>query len=265
MQLERHVPLDGASNFRDFGGYAAEDGRIVKWRRLFRSDRLSELTAADYEGLAAHGIRVVYDLRRESETEAAPTVWPGVAAPELFPTPIFTDVALGSTFDRVASNEAARNDPEVARGIMRKTYARMVTDPGPLAAFERIFTRLASEGGAPAVFHCTAGKDRTGVTCALILGALGVSREDIVEDFMLTARYYAAERSLINRISQVVAGMEPEAWSREAMMQIVGVHPSYIETALNLIEEDGGASAFLTRKAGVEPAALQRLRDELLG
>jgi protein-tyrosine phosphatase len=264
MQPDRHIPFEGASNFRDFGGYPAGDGRTVKWRRLFRSDRLSELTPADYDRLAAHGVRFVYDLRRDSEAAASPTVWPGPDAPRLIRSALFTDEAGLNTFQRISADEAARHDADRSRAIMRQMYVRMVTEAGPLAAFQRMFAQLSAPGAFPALFHCAGGKDRTGVTCALILSALGVSREDVVEDFMLTQRYYESARNLAQRVSQVVAGAETGFWSEEALAPIFGVERDYIETALDLVEADGGIEAFLVNKVGVEPETPGRLRAALL-
>jgi protein tyrosine/serine phosphatase len=184
MQQTRHVPLAGASNFRDFGGYATEGGRAVKWRRLYRSDRLSELTAADHARLAPLGIRHVYDLRRQSEADAAPTHWPGEAAPRLIRHPIFEDEAGGpSTFERIAVSEEARHDPALARAIMGQLYARIVTEPGPLAALPVMVEHLAEPDACPVLIHCSAGKDRTGVAAALLLGLLGVADDVIATDY----------------------------------------------------------------------------------
>lgn len=265
MQPDRHIPLQGASNFRDFGGYPTADGRTVKWRRLFRSDRLSELTPADYETLSTHGVRVVYDLRRDSETAAAPTAWPGAHAPEIIRSPLFNDESGPNTFQRVAANEAARHDADLSRAIMRGMYVRMVTEPTALVAIGRIFTRLAHPGAVPALLHCSGGKDRTGVTCALILSALGVSREDVIEDFMLTARYYDSAANLGQRVSQVVAEAGVGFWNEAALLPIFGVERGYIDTALDHVEAAGGVAALLTGKAGVAAQDLERLRGLLVG
>jgi protein-tyrosine phosphatase len=264
MQSDRHIPLQGASNFRDFGGYPTADGRTVMWRRLFRSDRLSDLTPADYETLSAHDVRVVYDLRRDSETAAAPTAWPGPDAPEMVRSPLFNDESGPNTFQRVAADETARHDADLSRSIMRGMYVRMVTEPTALAAIGRIFKRLARPGAVPALFHCSGGKDRTGVTCALILSALGVSREDVTEDFMLTARYYDSAANLGQRVSQIVAEAGAGFWSEAALLPIFGVERGYIDAALDHVEAAGGAAALLTGKAGVSAQDLERLREQLL-
>ncbi|MBV9510113.1 MAG: tyrosine-protein phosphatase [Caulobacteraceae bacterium] len=264
MTYDRHIPLEGASNFRDFGGYAGLDGRKVKWRRLFRSDHLAELTAADYAILAEHGIRVVFDLRRDSEAAALVTAWQGEAPPELIRSPLFNDEARMSTFERLSGDERARSDPETAKAAMRDLYVYLVTEPGPLAAFQRIFARLAEPGAYPLLAHCAGGKDRTGVTCALILLTLGVSREDVVEDFMLTGRYFDAAGHQARRIAQIIETSQMGGWSEAALKPLFGVDSSYIEAALGPIEAAGGAEAFLVEKVGVPAATLQGLREALL-
>jgi protein-tyrosine phosphatase len=264
MQTERYIPLQGATNFRDFGGYAAKGGHTVKWRRLFRSDRLSDLTADDYAALNGHGIRSVYDLRRDSETALAPTNWLGEAPPSLIRSPLFGDDAGLNTFQRIMADDAARHDGERARNVMVNMYVRMVTEPSPLAAFGRIFSRLGEADAFPALFHCAAGKDRTGVTCALLLGVLGVDRDDVTADFLLTSRYFDADGALKRRVGQVVADSEFGFWSEEALKPIFRVEPAYINAALDLVEAAGGTEAFLIEKAGVAPETLDHLRRELL-
>jgi protein-tyrosine phosphatase len=263
--LPRHVPLDGASNFRDFGGYATQSGGSVKWRRLFRSDRLSELTADDHARLAPLGIRHVWDLRRESEAVAAPTRWPGPDAPRLIRHPVFEDESGGpSTFQRIADSEAARHDANLAREIMGQLYVRMLTEPGPLAAQRVMFEHLARPDGAPVLFHCSAGKDRTGVTCALILGVLGVSRADITADFMLTQRFYEADEARKARISQIVQEAGLGFWSEEALAPIFSVEQAYIDRALDHVEAAGGAERFMTERVAVSADTLDQVRAALV-
>ncbi|HZZ90413.1 MAG TPA: tyrosine-protein phosphatase [Caulobacteraceae bacterium] len=262
--LSRHVPLDGASNFRDFGGYPTAEGRQVKWRRLFRSDRLSELTAADHARLAPLGIRHVYDLRRLSELAAAPTRWPGPEAPRLLHRPLFVDEAGPTTFTRIAEDEAARHDADLARGVMAQLYARLVTEDGPRAIYREVFEHLADPAATPALFHCSAGKDRTGVTCALILGALGVSRADVTADFMLTKQHYEADAARQDRIAQIVAEAGLGFWSEEALLPIFTVEQGYLDTALDLVAEMGGTERFLAERVGVSAETLEGVRRTLV-
>lgn len=262
MHIDRHIPLQGASNFRDFGGYPTAEGRAVARGRLFRSDKLSDLTASDYAVLDAYRIRYVYDLRRDSELVNWPTRWAGASPPELIHAPMFRD-HHGNVLQR-AADDGAKPDAELARKVMRDMNFRMVTEPHSLANLSGIFARLVEPEAFPALFHCAGGKDRTGVTCALILLALGVSREDVVEDFMLTGVYYDALSNLDRNIPQVVGETRQGDWTREALLPIFGVEASYLGTALDVVDAQGGIDLFLRDKLGMSPDGLQRLRDQLL-
>ncbi|MDB5425872.1 MAG: protein tyrosine/serine phosphatase [Phenylobacterium sp.] len=260
----RHVPLAGASNFRDFGGYQGRAGRRVRLGKLYRSDRLSGLTDADFAALAPRGIRLICDLRRQTEVDGAPTRWPGEDAPEILAAPLFPDEAGPSTMQRVLGDPAARNDPAQSRQFMLDLYRRLIAEPAPRAAYHAIFARLAMDQALPVLVHCSAGKDRTGVVCALLHGLLGVSREDIVEDFLLTQRYYEGAREIDRRIPQIV-GAEFTDWSLEALIPIFSVEAAYIEAALDALEtEHGSAEAFLSGAVGLPQATLDRIKDALL-
>jgi protein-tyrosine phosphatase len=261
MHIERHFPLQGASNFRDFGGYAGRDGRRVKWRRLFRSDRLSELSPEDRVRLAPLGVRHVYDLRRDSEAAAAPTLWPDA---RVVRSPMFNDEAGPNTFQRIAADDAARHDAALSRAIMGQMYLRMLTEPQPLATLRGVFEHLAHDEAYPVLLHCAGGKDRTGVTCALILGVLGVARADIVADFMLTQRYYDSDEARQQRVAQIVAEAGLGFWSEEALTPIFGVEQAYIDIALDHVEGAGGVERFMTERVGLPLALLGQMRTILL-
>ena len=169
-----------------------------------------------------------------------------------------------STFERIAVSEAARHDAGMARAIMGQLYARLVSEPGPLAALKVMFEHLAEPDGAPVLYHCSAGKDRTGVTCALILAALGVSRADIDADFMLTQQYYGADAARAQRIAQIVEEAGLGFWSEAALVPIFTVEQAYLDTALGLVDETGGIERFLAERVGVGAGVLERLRAGLL-
>ncbi|MET0183499.1 MAG: tyrosine-protein phosphatase, partial [Caulobacterales bacterium] len=164
------LALAGASNFRDFGGQTTRSGAHVKTGMLFRSDKLSALTADDHATLEPLKFQRIFDLRRESESKNAPTVWPG---PTILELPLFRDESGPTTFDRLLNDPAARKNPETARAGMRDLYQKLVHAPSAQDGYKSIFSYLAEPEHFPVVVHCSAGKDRTGVVCALILGALG--------------------------------------------------------------------------------------------
>lgn len=263
--MTRHIPLEGASNFRDFGGYPTDDGRQVKWRTLYRSDRLSGLTPADYETLAEHGIRLVCDLRRHLELDRAPTRWLGEPTPELWHAPLFDDSVKPSILQVMSLDGDARKDPARVRELMIDIYRRMVTAPETLQRLREIFARLAAAENYPVLIHCSGGKDRTGVTCALLLSLLGVSRDDVMADYLLTQQYYQGLADLRLGGTQVIDKGMFDGWAPEALVPIYSVEEAYLDTALEIVDRDfGTVSAFLEQKVGVAPEQLLALRRHLL-
>lgn len=170
----RHVPFEQCWNFRDVGGYPTADGRTIAWQRYYRAGALEDMHQADRSRLREMGIRTIIDLRRPEETRDR-----GVhPAPE-----------LGARYEHLpplpdgASDEL---DARFGRGISGQRYLGYLDYAGP--SIRAIFEVLADPASYPLVVHCTAGKDRTGVTTAMALHLAGVSREVIEADFELTNR-----------------------------------------------------------------------------
>jgi protein-tyrosine phosphatase len=180
----RTLDFEGCVNFRDLGGYRTADGRMVAWRRLFRADGLNKLTAADRAQLLDLGLTTVIDLRTLDEAEQRGS-FPVDEVPVRYVGLPLTDV-LPATEDLPDWREAA---------YVATRYGAMVSEGGPVLT-EAIGV-LASGGSLPAVMHCSAGKDRTGVLSALVLAFLGVPDETIVEDYALSA---AAMGRLLERL-----------------------------------------------------------------
>jgi protein-tyrosine phosphatase len=177
----RHLNLAGASNFRDLGGYPGADGRIVRWRQIFRSNHLGHLTEADIEMLRPLGLKSAFDFRGTEERVAARC---GLAEIAVHSLPIEPTV-VAALRGRLAQGFAL--SPTDALEVMRDSYRNYVRYNTP--SFRALFSHLL-EDRAPLVIHCTAGKDRTGFACALILHALGVADDVIAEDYLLTNRFY---------------------------------------------------------------------------
>jgi protein-tyrosine phosphatase len=176
VEITRHVELDSAFNFRDLGGYPAGDERRTRWRMLFRSDGLHRLTPADVATMRGIGLRTVIDLRTGNELEERGR-FPVDAHPVGFHHLSLMDVV----WDRAEA--PADHDP--ATEFLLTKYLEMID-----SASDRIvsaFEILAAPEAHPAVFHCAAGKDRTGVLAGLMLSTLGVADEDVVADYALTA------------------------------------------------------------------------------
>src|SRR6202023_106774 len=182
----RHLNLEGARNFLDLVGYAACDGRTVRWRQIFRSNHLGHVTEADTEILRGLGVKCAFDFRGTEERAAALC---GSRESAVHSLPIEPTV-VASLRARAATGAAL--SPADAVDVMRDSYRNYVRHN--TESFRALFAHLL-EDRAPLVIHCTAGKDRTGFACALILHALGVPDELIAEDYLLTNRFYRRDPS----------------------------------------------------------------------
>jgi protein-tyrosine phosphatase len=242
--MRRVIDLEGCLNFRDLGGYATSDGRRVRWRRLFRSDALQVLTAADVARVRDElQIGDVIDLRSSAELRSDGR---GLLQHE---TIRFHHLPLYDGEQTQSARTAAAAVTLADRYFLLAEYAR--------AAIARVVTVLA-ETSAPAVYHCAAGKDRTGVVSAVILGALGVADEVIVADYAATqehldaivARLMAAEgyRTILEALPPDTLHAQPE---------------TMLELLARIRERYGSMLAYLTA-AGVSTRTLSQLANSLL-
>lgn len=240
-ESERALALSGASNFRDLGGYAAADGRHVRWRTLFRSDHLAALTPADRAVLADLHLARAVDFRGREERLAQPYELPDVRyqAVPIEPTVVRRWRELAARGERIDAVGAER--------LMRDTYRGFVADDAmQLAEF---FDQLLADD-APLVFHCTAGKDRTGYAAALLLLALGVPRDAVMRDYLLTQQLYRMPPAPFD-----------DPVTRATHEVIWGVRPEYLQAALADIDgSPGGLAGYLQQRLKLGGAALERLR-----
>ena len=237
----RSLQLSGATNFRDLGGYRGRDGRIVRWRRIFRSDHLAGLTPRDRDVLSAAGLSRAFDFRGVQERAATPYELPGVVQ---HPLPIEPTVVQSLQAIVAAGRSLTARD---AIAVMEQTYRWFVHDNAH--RFAELFRHLL-EDDAPLVFHCTAGKDRTGLAAALILHALEVPREVVIEDFLLT-------NSLYRRPATASQSDAPQ----EVLDVLWQVRVEFLEAALHAIDTGyGGADGYL-EGLGVGAQERERLAE----
>ena len=227
----RHLNLAGASNFRDLGGYPGKDGRALRWRQIFRSNHLGHLTDADIELLRGLGLKSAFDFRGTEERTAAMCGLTEIAVHSL---PIEPTVVAALRARLAGGAPLASAD---ALDVMRDSYRNYVRYSTP--SFRALFAHLL-EDRAPLVIHCTAGKDRTGFACALILHALGVPDDLIAEDYLLTNRFYrrdpSASSDLPEEVRQVLASVEASflAAAFDAISADYGDLESYLSDGLGL-------------------------------
>jgi protein-tyrosine phosphatase len=239
------VALDGASNFRDLGGLATAHGPHVLRAQVYRSDHLARLSAADHERLHVLRVTRCVDLRGHQERELTPYHLPGAEHEHLGIEPT---VLVRLRELRVRGQQPSRIE---AVEIMRDTYRAFVRHQGPV--FGRLFTRISTHDEAM-VFHCTAGKDRTGMAAALLLEMLGVHRDDVMEDYLLTNQLYRRDPRVVEEAPEEVLDV---LWKVQA---------DFLHAAWRCIDHEfGGLQNYMGGPVGLNAAAIKRLHGKLLG
>lgn len=226
---DRHLPLDGTRNVRDVGGYPAGPGRRIRWRTLLRSDELTRLPDHARHELEAIGLRQVIDLRWPHEVEQSPNVFRRSATVRYRSIPLLQD------------------DPTPVHGLAAM-YRHVFDQRAPQLA---AVVRALLDQGLPAVIGCAAGKDRTGVTIALLLDLAGVPIEVIVGDYALSAGYFA----------EPVARVEPDDWRHRPL--VVDSQPELMASALEHLHRRHGGSRTLLRRQGITEREIDTLVDRL--
>jgi protein-tyrosine phosphatase len=246
------VALEGAPNFRDLGGYPTEDARHVRYGQLFRSGVLSDLTDADLARLSGLAVATVVDLRSIDEVEARPNRLPPGASSVHVPV---TDI---SASPRSISERLEQGDVEGLGAEMlllgNRAFARTLQ-----GAFARVLQFAMDPAHRPMVFHCTAGKDRTGFAAAIVLRCLGVSREDAITDYLRSNTMLGARHKVI------LEQMEHRLPDLEPLRAMLEVRREYIEAGLDTIDSDyGSIDAYLRDALGVTDEQRARFAADLL-
>ena len=234
----RSLNLAGATNFRDMGGYVGHGGRQLRWRRLFRSDHLGALTGQDLQILRELQVLRVCDFRGMQERVSAACVIDGAQVHSL---PIEPTIV-----QRLSSMLEAGHKPGEAQvvALMQETYRGFVRENTP--RFAALFGHLLASD-TPLVFHCTAGKDRTGFAAALILHALGVPRDVILHDYLLTNELLKPGRAS-HTVPPDIAAV------------LFRVQEPFLAAALHAVEEDHGSlDNYLSSALGVGCAQREQL------
>jgi protein-tyrosine phosphatase len=228
--FDRHIRLAGTRNLRDVGGYPAAGGRRTRWRTLLRTDSLDRLPAASQATLLDLGLRQVIDLRWPQELQDAPSVFRASDTVRYRTIPLLDDDLA----------------PELGLAGM---YRHMLDARAPQLV--EVVRALLEPGGLPAVVGCAAGKDRTGLTVALVLAAVGVPTDVVVADYALSAELFAAD----------VADEHLVDW--RAAPAVVDCPPEYMLEALDHLERRHGGGAALLLRNGLTEEDIARLIDEL--
>ncbi len=246
----RAVDLQGAINFRDLGGYLTKDGKQVKWGKIYRSADISKLTDKDLEVVATLNIKMVCDLRGQKEVDTAPD--------KVIPGSDHILLSAGSeNVGGAGSYMKYMTSPQRADSLIRSFYTR--TDHLK-AKYKPMFDQLLSlEPDKALMFHCTAGKDRTGVGAALILYVLGVSEETIMNDYELTNQY----RKALNE--QTVKMMTAQGMPESSARSMMAANPEYLKSAFaSIASKFGSVDKFLKNEIGLTAEKKAELKKKFL-
>ncbi len=244
MTGERHLPMEGGYNFRDLGGFSGAGGKHVVWRQLFRTDGLNTLTEADLACLAAIPVITVVDFRTAEENERSPDILPPSVK-----NVVHLPIAPGYMSERAVKKLEDYASPD---DFMFEMYRDLALDAAITASYRQFFAVIqAGRDGRsgdtlPLIFHCSAGKDRTGFAAALILHALGVDREAILAD------YEASNGYLRDKYATVIA-------AKPHLKGLFTVKKAFLTEAFRLVESAyGSLEAYLETVLDVDIAALRR-------
>jgi protein-tyrosine phosphatase len=239
--MERRIDLEGVSNFRDLGGYQSDSGRRTKWRRFFRSDTLSSLTDDDVDKVCELGVNTAVDLRYREERQLEPSRFLRHEQVEVLEMGLEhrPDASFLDSFESIPDVAA------FARNYMTDNYRNY---PFLYAeGYSTLIRRLAN--GERVIVHCTAGKDRAGTAAALVLSALGVPRETVFEDYLLTNRYWDR------------GGRERPGMDAETVASIFSAREDYLDAAFTSIETRcGTVERYLEDVLKLESSTLASLR-----
>jgi protein-tyrosine phosphatase len=240
------VPLEGGSNFRDFGGHRTADGRTVRRGLVFRSAHLGGLTDADRAALDRLGVKTIVDLRGVNEAAETPHLIEGLACRVVG---AHIEPQLGEQLR--AGFENGTLTPFGVMELLTNHYRDYPRRCAP--GFRTLFTTLSDGTHRPLVFHCTAGKDRTGFASALLLSLLGVPWDGVMEDYLRTNDLWTGH-----------VGRFPEL-DIDTRAAIVEARRPYLEAAFAVVRDDfGSTEAFADKALGLDAAARERLKAELL-
>jgi hypothetical protein len=249
----RRIDFEGSFNFRDLGGWLTHDGRTVRWKRLFRADSVHRMTEADVDRAYNElGVKTLIDLRSEPEITGGGL---GLLA-ELVIARHHAPLTSRREAVAIDATIAAAATPDRSPDVMVDQYLGILDVSSDLVVAS--VEALAAADALPAIFFCAAGKDRTGVLSAVVLGALGVRDEDIVQDYVLT------EETIDLIIGRFAATPGSAAMYREFPASHFAPYAATMEGVVAFVREKYGTFADYLEAHGLASGVLDRLRASLL-
>lgn len=263
----RVVPLEGANNFRDLGGYLTKDGRSVRWGRLFRSDHLHRLTSNDFKVLEELGVRTVIDYRREDEYEVQQNqswstlqhtfhVIPEAERALLAARAASTQEKVQHLINREVDKSVEFDDSGLTMMEQARDFVRLENN---IAAFRQVIDIVLDAENIPIDQHCRGGKDRTGYGVAIILYLLGVEKETIIEDFMLTK--FLREARNKRRMSEY-ANETDDQNVLSYLYSMLDTREEYLTASFDeMVKVSGSVEDYFSKVLKVTPAEIEKLKE----
>lgn len=270
---QQFLPVKGIVNARDLGGYTMLDGRIVESRRLLRAAHLADATDEDIRNLERLPVTAIIDFRKEQEKMGkADREVPGARYTSLPVDPSGNAMATATEEEKKKFSGQKKFDVKKvivfaafnkkAQAVAREMYPTLLFDPDCQQQFARFFRLVLETENGAVLFHCTQGKDRTGIASALLLAALGADRETIVADFDATNRVYEKDVRKYSRRVKFLGGKEEEVGVVKAFL---GCNTENFIKALDRIDQEfGSLQAYLKGPIGLTDADIQTLRERYL-
>ena len=255
IAAQRGIPVEGSVNFRDFGGYRTMDGRVTKWGRFFRSGHLSEISNAEQKYLAQLDINTVCDFRRQAEMESERSLLPGD------PTIHQVEIVPGARDpNHIHQLLATATTPKDVFNEMVEIMRILITEAAP--HYRRLFEIMLGHEQGALLINCSAGKERTGVGAALVLMALGIPRDVIEQEFMLSKEYYPVHRE-IPRVLEKYNVALPGEDGVKLVMPLLETHSAYIRVVFEEIDKGFDSDQeFIKATYGLTDNDLATLREK---
>lgn len=250
----RKLPFTGAHNFRDLGGYKTSDGKTVKWGKVYRSDNLHSLTDEDLKYMERLNLKSVVDFRSDEERNEEPDRL----------TPDMTPILLPIKFEPEGVTETLMRDLTFgdldSSNLLRDFNVILVKEF--TEEYRDFFRHIVDNGGEPFLLHCTAGKDRAGFGSAMILTVLGVPREKIIEDYLLTNTYVS------DHVESKLLETELKTFFRadsDNLRKINLVEERYIQAAFDTIDSHwGGMDQYISEGLNLTEEDINKIKDYYL-
>lgn len=260
-----HIELEGTQNTRDQGGMETVTGQRVRAKKLIRSDKLAGLSDHDIHVLVDElKLRTVIDLRTEVERESSPDPIDRMPGVKFVNAPVLAGSAVGLTHEHDLKsmwNEFQKLKADPLK-MMCETYPQLLLSDSAIAAFKQIFNVFLTQEDGAILWHCSEGKDRTGITSLLILYVLGVAPATIMEDYLAT-NLFAREK--LKHIARDLEKFHIADKSDEALIAFVSADQRYMDAAMNaVVDKYGSLASYLEQAIGLTPADRETLCNKYL-